>query len=293
MAISIAHLGPQGTYAEAAALAYAQWLKQHQGRETLLRAYPSIAQTLQASASGETDLTVVPVENSIEGGVTITLDTLWQLDKLRIQHALVLPISHALLSRAKTLETVSKVYSHPQALAQCQRWLEQFLPTVRLIPTNSTTEALQHLDREPSIGAIASRWAAQLYKLPILAYPINDHSDNCTKFWILSLQPSRQGNHTSIAFSLPVNAPGALLKPLQLFAATNINLSRIESRPTKRSLGDYLFFVDLESDINQTHTQAALKALESCTETLKIFGSYETLSIADPWQGGDGLEISS
>ena len=152
------------------------------------------------------------------------------------------------------------------------------------MPTNSTTEALQYLDTDPTIGSISSRWAAQLYNLPILAYPINDHSDNCTKFWILSLHPSSQGSHTSIAFSLPVNAPGALLKPLQLFAATNINLSRIESRPAKRSLGDYLFFIDLEADIRQTHTQAALKALESCTETLKIFGSYETLPIADNWR---------
>ena len=280
MVVSIAHLGPQGTYAEAAALAYARWLKQqHKGQEVRLHAYPSIAQTIHATASGETNLTVAPVENSIEGGVTITLDTLWKLDKLQIQHALVLPISHALLSRAETLATIHKVYSHPQALAQCQRWLTQFLPNVDLIPTNSTTEGLQHLEQNPTIAAISSKWAAKLYTLPILAYPINDHSDNCTKFWILSLQPSSQGSHTSIAFSLPVNAPGALIKPLQLFAATNINLSRIESRPAKRSLGDYRFFVDLESGISQPHTQAALKALESCTETLKIFGSYETLPI--------------
>lgn len=279
MELSIAHLGPQGTYAEVAALAYAQWLKQQQ-QPTQLRAYASIVRTLQATAQQETDLTVVPVENSIEGGVTVTLDTLWQLDHLQIQQALVLPISHALISAAAQFEQIATVYSHPQALAQCQGWLADWLPQATLIPTNSTAEALTHLQAAPTAAAIASRRAASLYDLPVLAHPINDYTDNCTKFWVLGLQPATSGSHTSLAFSLPANAPGALLKPLQILAALKINLSRIESRPSKKTLGDYLFFLDLEADAAASRTQDAIAQLQTCTETLKVLGSYNTLAIS-------------
>lgn len=277
MAVSIAHLGPPGTYAEAAALLYSTWLTGQTQQETTLCPYPSIAQTIEAVAQGQTELAVVPVENSIEGSVTTTLDTLWRCDTLQIQQALVLPISHALITRAKTINTVQTVYSHPQALAQCHQWLEKFLPTAQIIPTNSTTEALQYLDDELTAGAISSERAAQLYKLPVLACPINDHPDNCTRFWVLGLQTSPGGTCTSLAFSVH-DIPGALLKPLQVFAQQNINLSKIESRPTKKSLGDYLFFVDLEADARQVGVQAALKELTDQTEILKVFGSYNILS---------------
>jgi prephenate dehydratase len=276
MPISIAHLGPTGTNAEAAALLCANWLAQTTGQQSLLCAYPSIRQSLQAVAQGQADLVVVPVENSVEGGVTTTLDTLWQLDSLRIQAALVLPIVNALLSQAQTIADLQAVYSHPQALAQCQGWLEKFLPMAQLIPTNSTTEALQHLNHDRTIAAIASQRAANLYNLPVLACPINDHPDNCTRFWVLSLQPSPGGSHTSIGFSVH-DLPGALVKPLQVLADRKINLSRIESRPTKRSLGDYLFFIDLEADSREAAVQDALAELATHTETLKIFGSYVVL----------------
>lgn len=279
MSRSIAYLGPPGTYVEMAALIYADWLTQTTQESYQLCPYPSITQVLHAAATGQVYLSVVPVENSTEGSVTITLDTLWQLDNLRIQNALVLPISHALLSHAQAISLIDTVYSHPQALAQCQGWLENALPGVQLIPTNSTTEALQHLEENPRIGAIASQRAAQIYNLPILAHPINDHPDNCTRFWIMSLQPSTGGSYTSLAFSVPANVPGALVKPLQVFANRDINLSRIESRPTKRSLGDYLFFIDIEADIREPSVESALAELRAYTETLKIFGSYTILAV--------------
>jgi len=279
MTLSIAHLGPSGTNTEAAAMAYANWLSQT-GQEAILCPYPSIAQTLRATAQGQAHLAVVPVENSIEGSVVITLDTLWQLDMLQIQQALVLPVTNALISRAESLAAIQTVYSHPQALAQCQRWLEQFLgESVQLIPSNSTTEALQHLNEDRTIAAIASPRAAQLYNLPMLAHPINDYPDNCTRFWVMGLQSSTGGSYTSLGFSVPANVPGALVKPLQVFASRGINLSRIESRPTKRSLGDYLFFVDLEADPTQSAFQSALVELRAYTETLKIFGSYTIVSV--------------
>ncbi|ASC69973.1 Prephenate dehydratase [Halomicronema hongdechloris C2206] len=282
MVRSVAHLGPRGTYSEMAALAYIRWAKLDTGDELMLRAYPSIAQALQATATGETEVTVVPVENSVEGSVAITLDMLWRLETLQIQKALVLPIVHAFLSRADRMQQVQTVYSHPQALGQCQGWIETQLPHARLIPTSSTTEALTHLQDDVRVGAIASEWAAQIYQLPVLAHAINDHADNCTKFWVLGRKASHQGNQTSLAFSLPINAPGALLKPLQILAAHDINMSRIESRPTKRSLGDYLFFIDIEADASLPNVKAALQSLKHCTETLKIFGSYSLLPIDNP-----------
>lgn len=273
---SIAYLGPAGTYAEMAAIDYAAHINQPQ--PTLLP-YPTIAQALQAVAANNAQLAVVPVENSIEGSVTFTLDTLWQLGQLQIQQALVLPITHGLLSYAEALEKIEVVYSHPQALAQCQDWLEKYLADASLIPTNSTTEAVQFLSNNPKAGAIASQRAAQLYHVPILGTAINDRPDNCTRFWVLSLQPSVKGSHTSLAFSFPANLPGALAKALQIFAARNINLSRIESRPTKRSLGEYLFFIDIEANICDDKVNSALAELKQCTETLKTFGSYTILPI--------------
>jgi prephenate dehydratase len=302
MTISIAHLGPPGTYAEAAAIAYANKLTL-MGQQSRLCPYPSIAQTLRAAAEGLANLAVAPVENSIEGSVTMTLDTLWQLDNLKIQQELVLPISHALISLASKVEEIKTVYSHPQALAQCQNWLERYLPKVQLIPTNSTTEALQHLEGEQSSGAIASQRAAELYNLPILEFPINDNPDNCTRFWILRnesridtnklineekefLDNSRKlmdfksdRSYTSLAFSVPANLPGTLVKPLKVFADRNINLTKIESRPTKKSLGDYLFFIDLEADVNQDVVKEALEELTAYTESLKIFGCYKILAM--------------
>ena len=279
MTLSIAHLGPPGTYTEAAAIACLDWLKQKTGQDAILCPYPSIGQTLNAVASQEAQIAVVPMENSIEGSVTMTLDNLWQLDILRIQRALVMPIFHALLSRTQDWEAIRVVYSHPQALAQCQKWLDKFLPKAELVALNSTTEALQYLEGDATIAAISSQRAAQLHDLPILACPINDYPDNCTRFLLLSLNPSPGGAFTSLAFSVGANQPGALVTPLQIFAARSINLTRIESRPTKRSLGEYLFFIDLEADARESSMQSALAELADHTETLKIFGSYDVLAI--------------
>ena len=308
MNISIAHLGPVGTNAETAALAYVNWLSQETNFECTLCPYSTISQALEASASGLVDCSIVPVENSIEGSVTVTLDTLWRLDQLRIQHALVLPISHALVSNATNFNEIQKVYSHPQALAQCQLWLGQFIPSAQLIPANSTTEALHYLE-DTNVAAISSPRAAELYNLPVLAHPINDYPDNYTRFWVLSTSVGEIPNveaaeisslksitksagaklildaspsnctHTSLAFSVPANMPGTLVKPLQVFASRGINLSRIESRPTKRSLGEYIFFMEVEANACQAFVRSALEELKNHTETLKIFGCYNVLSV--------------
>jgi prephenate dehydratase len=287
MNLAVAHLGPPGTYAEQAAFFYLNLLKTNQSIEAELSPYPTIAKSLQAVATQQAQIAVVPVENSIEGSVNMTMDTLWQLDSLQIQLALVLPINHTLISCASSLDSIETVYSHPQALAQCQGWLAKFLPNANLIPSNSTAEALQRLKQEVKTAAIASSRAAQLYNLPILASGINDYPDNCTRFWVVAPSAtqtiyqlsSSDASHTSLAFSFPANVPGALVKALQIFAHLGINLSRIESRPTKRSLGEYLFFIDAEAGVNTPIMQSALAELSTYTEVLKIFGSYSVLPI--------------
>ena len=275
--ISIAHLGPSGSYSELAATNYACWLKNFQNQASTLKPYSTIAKAIQAAASGETNTAVVPIENSIGGSVRDTLDMLWELDNLKIQNNLVIPINHALLSHAPDFTSITTVYSHPQALTQCQKWLATYLPNAVQVATSSTTEALPTLSKDNAVAAISPLWAAKLYNIPTLADPINDNPDNATRFWVLSQQLANHGSHTSLAFRLPDNAPGALLKPLQLFATQGINMSRIESRPTKLALGDYRFFIDIEASLDDPNTQAALQLLKNCTKSLKVFGSYEQI----------------
>lgn len=281
---AIAHLGPVGTYAEMAALRFQAWLTQQDPHPSRLIACRSIPATLQTLADGAVDYAVVPVENSVEGSVSATLDSLWQLPELSIQRALILPIAHALISFESDRTAIRQVLSHPQALAQCQQWLQQQVPQAELIPTNSTTEALQDLDRHPQRAVIASTRAAELYQMPIQSFPINDSPDNRTRFWVISRNPTPGGACTSLNFSLDANVPGALVKPLQILADRGINLSRIESRPTKRSLGEYLFFLDLEADLRDPAIATAVQAVADCTEQLRVLGSYDSLDFTQTVQ---------
>ncbi len=272
--LTIAHLGPTGTNTESAALAYQSW----RGEAAQLLCSPTISETLKMVATGRADLGVVPVENSLEGGVAATLDTLWELEGLHIHWALVMPIVHVLVSAAATLEHVREVYSHPQALGQCQQWLGAFLPQASLVPTASTTEVLGQLPAHSSWGAIVSPRAAQLYQLPVLAGPINDRSGNYTRFWVVGGAPPLTAQpQASLAFSLPRNTPGALVQALEIFARRQINLRRIESRPTKRSLGEYLFFLDLTTD--EQPLEAALEELQAVSERVKLLGVYGVIKL--------------
>ncbi len=289
MTLSLAYLGPTGTNSETAALAYANWLANNQQATATLCPYPSIALALQSVVKGKIDYAVVPIENSIEGSVTVVLDTLWQSTDLQVHQELTLPIFHGLLSYSQSLEQIETVYSHPQALAQCQKWLENFLPQVQLIPTKSTTEGIALLKDDLTAAAVSSPRAAELYKVPLLEPDIKDSPDNCTRFWIVSSQKSdrpsneeqvNRGSHLSLAFSLAQNAPGALVKALEVFAQKEINLSKIESRPTKRSLGEYIFFIDLEGNSHDSQIRDALAELSACTEILRIFGNYNLLPIS-------------
>lgn len=281
----LGYLGPVGTYSEEAAQCYAYWQEQ-QGVSLELVPFPTITGCLEAVAIATLDSALVPSENSVEGSVNSTLDTLWRLDGLHIQYAFDRPIAHAFVAQTAVLEEISIVYSHPQALGQCQRWLQQMLPHARQCPVASTAEGLQYVAQSVTVGAIASVRAAQLHQLPIVATDIQDLADNCTRFWVVSRQqgngwPTAESTHTAIAFSLKANEPGALLKVLQLFSDRQINLSRIESRPSKRALGDYLFFVDLEVNGQPAVVSDCLQAVAAVTDVLKVLGSYQFLDLGE------------
>jgi prephenate dehydratase len=209
---------------------------------------------------------------------------------LVICHGLVLPIRHALLGSGP-LEGISEVLSHPQALAQCPQWLANHLPGALQLPTSSTAEAARLVRGSRFRAAIASLDAAREHGLEVIAYPINDVVGNCTRFLLLRRQPFAGGSgpHASLAFSLKANSPGALLEALGCFATEGLNMSRIESRPSKRSMGEYIFFVDLDLTQGMPPLDRAMAALKPQCEQLVLFGVYP-LAVVDPPEESDATE---
>ncbi len=267
----IAFLGPVGTYGEQAAIR----LCALEGIEApQFMPQVGIRAVVKAVAEGRCEAAVVPVENSVEGGVTACMDALWEHPELRVARALVLPIRHALLGSGP-LEGVSEVLSHPQALAQCSQWLGEQLPAALQLPTSSTADAARMVAGSRFRAAIASLQAAEEHGLEVLAYPINDVAGNCTRFLLLRRgERTLAGPMASLAFSLHANRPGALLEALACFAHRDLNMTRIESRPSKREMGEYIFFVDLELPHGEAPLQQALEELQPLCEHLAVFGAY-------------------
>lgn len=284
LAMRLAFLGPVGTYGEQAARKLAEL---EHFAEVLYVPQQGIRAVIQALAAGQCEAAVVPVENSVEGGVTACLDALWEHGELAVAHALVLPIRHALVGSGP-VEGVSEVLSHPQALAQCSQWLAEHLPSALQLPTSSTAEAARMVRGSRFRAAIASREAAAEHGLDVLDYPINDVPGNCTRFLLLRRGPRSQvGPLASLAFSLHSNQPGALLQALGCFAREGLNMSRIESRPSKREMGEYIFFVDLELSHGAEPLDKALSELQPLCEHLALFGAYplSNLAIEEPAAG--------
>ena len=273
MPTRVAYLGPKGTFAEKAAYLLAK-LENLSATEFL--PCKGLRSVIEHVANKHCEAAVVPIENSVEGGVTTTLDSLWSHPNLFIRRAVVLPIRHALFSSG-SIDNISEVLSHPQALAQCSEWLNKNLPNSLLLPTNSTAEAIRMVSGSKFRAAIGSQSLGKEENLQELAYPINDIPGNCTRFVLLqNEQINTEGDVTSFAFSLNSNTPGALLKALNCIADLGLNMSRIESRPSKRELGEYIFFIDIElqetpKDINIRLTEK----LNHLCDHIIHFGTYK------------------
>jgi prephenate dehydratase len=265
-----AFLGPAGTFSEEALLSL--------GIEGV-DPYPcvSIEEVFEAVERGQADGGVVPIENSVEGSVPATLDSLAFETSLEIQSELVVDIHHALiLAPGADLAGVTTVASHPQATGQCRRWLARNLPGRSVVAANSTAEAVQRAVGDPAVAAVGTRLAAELYGGTIAEPAIEDYAGNQTRFVVIGrgLRSRTGDDKTSLALFLKADKPGALLMILSEFAYGEINLTKIQSRPTKRALGDYMFFVDLEGHVEDQHVRTALDCLRLKLREVKVLGSY-------------------
>jgi len=273
----VGYLGPAGTYSEEALRASAP-----PGVEEV--PYPTIYDTVMAVHDREVDRAVVPIENALEGAVSVTLDTL-ALDAtdVRIVAEVVHPIHHCVVAaRALDLADVKRVYSHPQPTAQCRRFLRERLAGAELIVAPSTSDAVLSIrDSSGPDVAIASRLAAELYGCVVLAADVEDHPDNVTRFvWLApAAEAEASGSKTSVVFwGSGDESPGWLVHALQELAGRGVNLTRIESRPRRISLGHYMFFLDLEGGADDPSVAEALAALSEQVEVLRVLGSYTNAS---------------
>jgi prephenate dehydratase len=270
----IAFLGPPGTFTEEALLTQADLA----GEE--LVPMRSVPDALAAVQSGDADLALVPIENSVEGTVNVTLDALtFELDLL-VQREVLLAVELNLLAPAGLgLDDVRRVMSIPHATAQCRGFLSRELPGVELVASNSTAEAAEEVgaNRPPHTAAIGTRLAAKLYGLEVLAPVIVDHLDNQTRFVLVARDgiPAPSGHDkTSIVCFQDTDRPGSLHAILGQFSARNINLTKLESRPTKKSLGDYCFVIDMEGHVTDEVVADCLRDLHAQLANVKFLGSY-------------------
>ena len=275
----VAFLGPAGTFAEEALRASAP-----QGTEIQEIPYASVYETVMAVQDGEADRAVVPIENSLEGSVTATLDALaGEADRVRIAAEVVRPIEHCLVVRpGLELDAVRRVISHPQAIAQCAGFLRERLPDAETGSAQSTADAVRTaVGATEPLAALGPRLAAELYGGEVLAESVQDGSDNATRFvWLApaGTEPEAEATKTSIVFwGFNDESPGALVRVLSELADREVNLTKIESRPRRVRLGHYMFFADLVGGAEEPAVRGALGALSERVQTLKVLGSYPVL----------------
>ena len=265
----VAFLGPEGTFSHEDASMVS---------ENLI-SYCSIQQVMGAVESGECIYGVVPIENSIEGPVSLTLDSLVHNFDLKIKNEIVIPINHNLLAATEmSVGDVENVYSHSQALGQCQPYLERHGITAHY--TLSTAAAAKRVSETKRDAAIGTLKAAELYGLQVIDTNIQENFNNQTRFVVLDNEdsPITGNDKTSISFSLFEDKPGGLYELLGLFAENNINLTKIESRPSKEGLGHYIFFIDMEGHRLDEDIKEILNDLKDNTSFFKVLGSYPVFS---------------
>ena len=269
----VGFLGPEGTFTEQALLTQ----KDLAGED--LRPIESITDVLVAVERGEVQRGFVPLENSIEGTVNVTLDTLAFETDLLIQREVVISVQLSLLAPAgSSVEDVKKVLSFPVAAAQCRNFLARELPDAAVEAANSTADAARLVGEagDPTLAAIAPHLAGEVYDLEILRDEVEDHPENATRFVVVAANgvPAPTGHDkTTIVVFQTADRPGSLLSILQEFAARAINLTKLESRPTKRGLGDYCFIIDLEGHVDEELVADCLRDLQS-KHSVKFLGSY-------------------
>ncbi|OUM87189.1 MAG: hypothetical protein BAA01_08935 [Bacillus thermozeamaize] len=270
-----AFLGPQGSFSEEAARFFFS-------PEQLIP-FRSIPDCLEAVWDGKLTGAVVPIENSIEGSVNMTLDWLIDHQELSITAELTMPIEQQIMgSRHWDPEAVERIYSHPQAVAQCRRFLRESFPAAELVYTNSTSEAALHVSQHPDEPwlAIGTRLAAELYGLQIIREAAQDYPDNRTSFIVVSRTDDwlrRSGKEpvkSSLVVFLPEDYPGALYQVLAAFAWRKLNLTRLVSRPTKRKLGTYHFFMDVEQHAESVLLQGVISEIQALGCGVSLLGSY-------------------
>ncbi len=270
MSRRLAFLGPPGTYSEEAALRY--------DGEARLLPFVSISAVAAAVESRMADEGVVPIENSLEGPVTETLDTLIHDSKLSVRDEIVLKIEHLLLARPGTKPGEVKVISSiPQALAQCRGFVERCFPRAALEAALSTAAAVEEVVGREGAAAIGNRRAADLYGAEVLAEAIQDRKTNLTRFVVLSPQdhPPTGDDKTSLAFAFAVeDRPGLLVSALEEFSSRGINLSKIESRPSKERLGVYIFLADLDGHRTEQPLADCLERVKEKCSFFRVLGSY-------------------
>jgi len=260
-------LGPEATFSHMAAV-------QQFGQAIELTHTVSIADIFDEVERGRADYGVVPIENSTEGVVNVTLDMFID-SPLQICSEILLQITHSLLSTAAKLEDIRVVYSHPQALAQCCQWLKKNLPDATIEETTSTAMAAMTVRDNPSAAAIASEYAARVHAIPVLRERIEDNPYNSTRFWVIGIQgPGRTGqDKTSLMFSIK-DGVGALHNMLEPFGTHGINLTKIESRPSRTKPWEYIFFIDIAGHAQDAPVASALAELSGHAAFMKVLGSY-------------------
>jgi prephenate dehydratase len=272
--LRVGFLGPQGTFTEQALLT------QPDLTAGSLVPLPSIPDVLLATERGDVDLGFAAIENSIEGSVNVTLDLLAFDTDLVIQREVVISVQLNLLAvPGATIDDIKTVVSFPHAAAQCRQFLNQQVPGAQISAANSTATAAMQVGEQgdPSVAAIGTALAAEVYGLDILAEDVEDHPENETRFVVVARDgvPAATGHDkTSIVVFQRADRPGSLLAILQEFAARAINLTKLESRPTKRGLGDYCFLIDLEGHITDELVADCLRDLKSKQADVKFLGSY-------------------
>lgn len=265
--VTVAFLGPRATFSHLAAQSYF-------GTSTGFVPQATIFHVFDEVEKGKVQWGVVPVENSLEGSVNLTLDRLI-LTPLKIRAEIFLRISHCLLASGKRMDRIKRVYSAPQVLAQCQGWLRTNLPRCILAEAESTAAAARSVREDKDGAAIGSRLAAATYGLNILSEAIEDNPSNTTRFLVIGEGETKMTgiDKTSVIFGTP-HVPGALYHALKPFVERRINLMKIESYPRKERLWEYLFFVDFSGHIDDPEIKKSVKALRRKTNFLKIIGSY-------------------